>query len=180
MDSEKLLEMLDFFEQQCEEDEEIAIDSITIVRNGYLVADIYINPLYPIDTKHVIHSCTKSIMSALIGIAIEQGYIEEVQAPVIDFFIDKEFEITDERMADVTLQDLLSMQTGIRSRDSYLYEWRGLFDAMATDDWIAYTLSLPMDTEPGTRFDYSNLSSFYEAQFNQKPKAKKILQNLKG
>ena len=160
IDSEKLLEMLDFYEKQSAEDSEIAIDSISIVRNGYLVADIYLNPLYPKDTKHVIHSCTKSIMSALIGIAIEQGYIEGVDVPVVDFFKDEEVEITDERMTAVTLKDLLTMQTGIRSQDSYLYEWRGLFEAMATDDWVAYTLSLPMDVEPGTRFDYSNLSSF--------------------
>ena len=84
MDSEKLLEMLDLFEEQCEGDQEIAIDSITIVRNGYLGADFYINPLYPIDMKDMIHSCIKRIISALIGITIEQGYIEGVQAPVID------------------------------------------------------------------------------------------------
>jgi CubicO group peptidase (beta-lactamase class C family) len=160
MDSEKLVEMLAFYEEQSAEDSEIAIDSISIVRNGYLVADIYLNPLYPKDTKHIIHSCTKSTMSALIGIAIEQGHIESVDVPVVDFFADKEFEITDERMAEVTLEDLLTMQTGIRSRDSYLYEWRGLFETMATDDWVAHTLSLPMDVEPGTRFDYSNLSTF--------------------
>ncbi len=160
MDSQKLVEMVAFYEEQSAADSEIAIDSISIVRNGYLVADIYFDPLYPKDTKHIIHSCTKSIMSALIGIAIEQGHIASVDAPVVDFFTDKGIEITDERMAAITLKDLLSMQTGIRSQDSYLYEWRGLFVAMATDDWVAYTLSLPMDTEPGTRFDYSNLSSF--------------------
>ena len=115
MDSEKLLEMLDLFEEQCEGDEEVAIDSISIVRNSYLGADIYVNPLYPIDTKNLIHSCIKSIMSALIGIVIEQGYIEGVQVPVVDFFIDKEFEITDGSMAEVTLQYRLTKQTGIRS-----------------------------------------------------------------
>jgi len=160
MSSEKLVDMLAYYEEQRAEDSEIAIDSISIVRNGCLVADVYLNPLYPADTRHVIHSCTKSVMSALIGIAIEQGHIESVDVPVVDFFADKDIEITDQRMAEVTLKDLLTMQTGIRSQDSYLYGWRGLFEAMATDDWVAYTLSLPMDVEPGTRFDYSNLSSF--------------------
>ncbi|MFQ5592992.1 MAG: serine hydrolase domain-containing protein [Anaerolineae bacterium] len=160
IDSARLLEMLDFYEEQHAEDSTNSIDSISIVRNGYLVADIYFNPLFPKDTSHIIHSCTKSIMSALIGIAIEQGYIDGVDVPVIDFFTDKEIEITDERMAEVTLKDLLTMQTGIRSQDSYLYGWRGLFETMATDDWVAHILSRPMDVEPGTRFDYSNLSSF--------------------
>ena len=160
MDSAKLLDMLNFYEEQHANDPTNAIDSITIVRNGYVVADTYFNPLYPADKLHVIHSCAKSIMSALIGIAIEQGHIKNVDVPVIEFFKDKGYEITDQRMAEVTLHDLLSMQTGIRSQDSFLYEWRGLFKAMATDDWVAHTLSLPMDVKPGTRFDYSNLSSF--------------------
>lgn len=40
MNSEKLLEMLDFYEERSAADSEIAIDSISIIRNGYLVADI--------------------------------------------------------------------------------------------------------------------------------------------
>lgn len=160
MDSEKLLEMLAYYEKQSAEDPEFDIDSITIVRDGYIVADLYFDPLYPEDTPHIIHSCTKSVMSALIGIAIEQGYIESVDVPVVEFFPDKHIPNMDPGMAEVTLRDLLTMQTGIRSQDSYLYGYRGLFAAQRTDDWVAYTLSLPMDMEPGTRFDYSNLSSF--------------------
>jgi CubicO group peptidase (beta-lactamase class C family) len=160
MDSEKLLEMLTYYEEQSAEDPEFDIDSITIVRNGTIIADLYFDPLYPENTLHVMHSCTKSVMSTLIGIAIEQGYIESVDVPVIEFFPDKNIPNMDPGMAEVTLRDLLTMQTGIRSQDSYLYGYRGLFAAQRTDDWVAYTLSLPMDVEPGTRFDYSNLSSF--------------------
>jgi len=160
MDSAKLLEMLDYYEEQSAKGPEFDIDSITIIRNGYIVADLYFDPLYPKDTKHIIHSCTKSIMSALIGIAIEQGYIESVDVPVIDFFKDKEIEPMDPGLTAVTLKDLLTMKTGLRSQDSYLYGYRGLFAMQRTDDWVAHILSLPMDVEPGVRFDYSNLSSF--------------------
>jgi len=160
MDSEKLLEMLAYYEKKSAEDPEFDIDSITIVRNGYIVAELYFDPLYLEDTPHIIHSCTKSVMSALIGIAIEQGYIESVDVPVVEFFSDKHIQNMDPGMAEVTLWDLLTMQTGIHSQDSYLYGYRGLFAAQRTDDWVAYTLGLPMDVDPGTRFDYSNLSSF--------------------
>lgn len=160
MDSAKLVELLEFYQEQENENPEISIDSITIVRNGYQVMDAYLNPMFPKDSKHVIHSCTKSILSALIGIAIDQGNINSVEEPVISFFEAKELEISDPGIAEVTLQDLLTMQTGIRSQDSYLYRYRGLFAAMATDDWVASVFELPMDTDPGKRFDYSNLSSF--------------------
>ena len=160
MDSEKLLEIVAFYEAAHAKDPGVAIDSISVFRHGYLVADLYFNPLFPKDVPHVIHSCTKSIMSALIGIAIEQGTIKSVDVPMIEFFKDKQYAITDKRMAKITLKDLLSMETGIRSRDSYLYQWEGVFAMQATDDWVAHILSLPVDAEPGVRFDYSNLSSF--------------------
>ena len=51
---------------------------MTAIRNGYLVADGVVHP-FGKDSRHIIlDSCTKSIVSALIGIAIEEGYLEGV------------------------------------------------------------------------------------------------------
>ena len=160
MDSARLVDMVQAYQENHAQDPANSIDSITIIRNGYIVADIYLDPLYPPDTQHVLHSSAKSIVPALIGIAIEQGYIESVNVPVIEFFQDKDLEITDERMAEVTLEDLLTMQTGIRSRDSYIYQHEGLWEMFTADDLVEYFFSLPLDAEPGTRFDYSNLAYF--------------------
>lgn len=160
MDSAKLLEMVQFYKKQNAKNKKIALDSITIVRNGRLVADLYLNPLFPKDTKHIIHSCTKSIMSILIGIAIDKGYIKNVTVPVLDILSDIEIKNRDEHITRLTLADLLTMQTGLNSQDSYLYQWTGLFAMQKTADWTRYILNRPFDVEPGTRFDYSNMSSF--------------------
>ena len=160
MNSEKLLEMVDAYQTNWDKEKHGTIESITLIRNGYVVADIYLNPLYPPDTKHIIHSCTKSIMSILIGIAIEEGHIESVEVPILDILGQGKGRLTDERMAELTLQDVLSMQTGLHSRDSYVYQWEGLFDMMATDDWTQYILDLPFEVDPGTRYEYSNAASF--------------------
>ncbi|HDH97776.1 MAG TPA: 6-aminohexanoate hydrolase, partial [Deltaproteobacteria bacterium] len=53
-----------------------AIESITIIRNGYIVMDAYFYP-FTKDTKHILHSCTKSITSALVGIALNKAPIPE-------------------------------------------------------------------------------------------------------
>lgn len=116
MDFEKLLEMLDYYEQQSAKGSEFVIDLITIVRNGFIVTDFYFDPLYFEDTPNIIHSCTKSVMSALVGIAIGQGYFESVDVPVVEFFPDKHIQNMDPGMADVTLRDHLTMQTDIRSQ----------------------------------------------------------------
>jgi CubicO group peptidase (beta-lactamase class C family) len=171
MDSAKLVEMVEAYHENHAEDPANSIDSITIIRNGYIVADIYLDPLYPQDTQHVLHSSAKSIIPALVGIAIEQGYIESVDVPVIEFFKDKEFEITDERMTEVTLKDLLTMRTGVRARDSYIYQAEGLWEMFAADDLAEYFFSLPLDAEPGTRFDYSSLAYFMVSAIIEKTTA---------
>lgn len=72
MDSKKLLEMIAVYQQKHQTNKEILIDSLTIIRNGYVTADLYFNPNFSKNDKHVINSCAKSIISALVGIAIEQ------------------------------------------------------------------------------------------------------------
>jgi CubicO group peptidase (beta-lactamase class C family) len=60
----------------------------------------------------------------------------------------------------MTLEDVLTMSTGLECRDSYLYRWRGLQQMRQSDDWVQFMLDLPMAEEPGTRFEYCNGASF--------------------
>ena len=66
--SQRLAEMMEHVKKN-----NFSIDSILIVRNGYVVLDAYFYP-FSKGQKHIIHSCTKSIMSALIGIAIKISF----------------------------------------------------------------------------------------------------------
>lgn len=66
MKSQMLAEMMEHIKENS-----FNIDSILIVRNGYMVLDAYFYP-YSKGQKHIIHSCKKSIMSALIGIATQR------------------------------------------------------------------------------------------------------------
>ena len=79
MRSQRLIEMMEHVKKN-----NFSIDSILIVRNGYVVLDAYFYPFLK-GQKHIIHSCTKSIMSALVGIAIDRGYIKSVDQPITDF-----------------------------------------------------------------------------------------------
>jgi CubicO group peptidase (beta-lactamase class C family) len=94
-----------------------AIQSITVIRHGAMVLDTYFFPFEKRE-KHIIHSCTKSIMSALVGIAIDKGYIKGVNQKVLDFFPDKRVANLDDRKKAITLQDLLTMASGLKCRDS--------------------------------------------------------------
>ncbi|UCC54334.1 MAG: serine hydrolase, partial [Anaerolineaceae bacterium] len=154
MDSEMLAKMFESIEQQ-----NYDIHSVTIIRNGYIVADATIYP-FEWDSKHQIHSVTKSISSALVGIAIDQGYIENVNQPVLSLFPNRLVSNNDANKEAMTLEHLLTMTTGLECRDSYLYRWRGLDDMMQSDDWVQHVLDLPMVEQPGSSFEYCNGASF--------------------
>jgi CubicO group peptidase (beta-lactamase class C family) len=141
------------------QDQEYGIDSVSIVRNGYLVLDAAVYP-FSTDSRHVIHSCTKSIVSALIGIALNKDIIESVDQPVLDFFPEKSGIAIDTNKEKMTLEHLLTMSAGLDCRDSYLYSWSGLRQMRGSRDWVKFMLELPMVEEPGTKFEYCNGGSF--------------------
>lgn len=154
MASEMLADMLNTIRVQGHN-----IDSVTVVRNGYLVLDAYVAP-FDGNSRHTIYSCTKSIVSALVGIALERGYIESVDQPVQDIFGGRTIANLDADKQAMTLKHLLTMSTGFKCEDSYLYRWRGLNEMRRSDDWVQYVLDLPMAQKPGSQFEYCNGASF--------------------
>jgi CubicO group peptidase (beta-lactamase class C family) len=148
VDSAQLVEMLDFME-----DLSYPIHSLLIIRNGHLIMEAYRYP-YDADTLHAIMSCTKSFTSALIGIALEQGYITDVNRPVIEFFPDRQIANLDEAKQGMTLEHLLTMSGG--------FDWPGgmteqptLSEWTQSPDWVQFVLDRPLSDPPGTRFVYN-------------------------
>jgi CubicO group peptidase (beta-lactamase class C family) len=150
MSSVKLATMLERIES-----DNPGIRSVTVVRHGTVVLDARISPSARGD-RHDIHSCTKSVLSALVGIAIDKGDLPDRDTPVLDFFPGYEIAHLDADKRALTLGHLLTMSAGLKTEDSYLYNWAGLGKMRASHDWAQYILDLPIVTEPGTRFEYSN------------------------
>ena len=154
MNPKLLQEMVDTIQE-----EDYGIDSVSVIRNGYMVVDTYFPP-FERGSRHIIHSCTKSIVSTLIGIAIDLGYVEGVDQPVLEFFPERTIANLDANKETMTLEHLLTMSAGLDCQDSYLYRWRGLRQMRQSGDWTQFVLDLPMAAEPGTRFEYCNGVSY--------------------
>lgn len=154
MDSEKLVEMFEFIEQY-----NYKVDSILVIRNGHMVLETYAHPFGP-GKKHVIHSCSKSVTSSLVGIAIDEGYLESVEKPVLDIFPERSVANLDANKEAMTVEHLLTMTAGLESHDSYLYGWSGLLKMIESEDWVQFVLDLPMAEKSGTRFEYCNGATF--------------------
>jgi len=133
----------------------IGADSILVVRHGYIVSDTYFPP-FDEGQRHIVYSCTKSVVSTLIGIALEEGYLESLDQRVLDLFPKRTVENLDAWKEEMTIRDLLTMTAGFDARDSYLYNWEGLERMHDAEDAVQYVLDLPMAEEPGTRFEYTN------------------------
>ena len=89
-----------------------SVNSITIIRNGYLVSEAYFYP-YQKGMKHFVNSCTKSFVSALVGMAVGEGYIKSVDDKVLDYFTDMNIANIDQRKQDLRIRNLLTMTTGL-------------------------------------------------------------------
>ena len=154
MDSELLVKMMDAIWNMS-----IRINSVLIVHDGYIVLEANSYSYDSVDTRNI-YSCTKSISSALIGIAIDKGYIKNVDQPVLGFFPKRIVKNLDADKKAMTLEHLLTMTTGLECRDSYLYEWSGLRELRWSKDWVQFMIDLPMAEPPGSRFEYCNGATF--------------------
>ncbi|MCM3737272.1 beta-lactamase family protein [Bacillus cytotoxicus] len=143
MDAEKLSELETTIKSDYSN-----INGIVVVRNGYIAHESYYNGYGPHDTHHVA-SVTKSIISALIGIAIDAGYIKNVDQKVLDFF--PEYVPNTAKKQEITIRHLLTMTAPYPFED-----WHEPLDKLCQQpDWITYTLDmLGENGELGT-FKYS-------------------------
>ncbi len=109
------------------------IDAVSIVRNGTVVLDAAFYP-HDRETLHQVYSVTKSVVSTLIGIAIGEGLLAGVDVPVIEVLAGHAQAEIDDRKASMTIEDVLTMSTGLDCRGSYLYRWEGLGEMRASED----------------------------------------------
>lgn len=116
------------------------------------------HPYYKRTTLHTMQSVSKSMTSALIGIAISRGEIPNIDVPVMPYF--SGFKVKpDPRRDRMRLRDVLTMTTGIQwdeSSTSYTNAKNNCAEMEASDDWIQYVLDQPMAADPGTTFVYNS------------------------
>jgi CubicO group peptidase (beta-lactamase class C family) len=131
-------------------------DAAQVHQYNYLHPDFH--PWYQGRDVHSLQSVTKSVTSVLMGIAIERGEIEGVDAPLVSYFRDYDLSGTDPRLQDATLQDLLTMRSGIEwhESDRPLDSTNTTIQLEASADWIQFTLDQPMDAAPGEKWVYNS------------------------
>ncbi|TFG34057.1 class C beta-lactamase-related serine hydrolase [Candidatus Thorarchaeota archaeon] len=147
MQSERLEAMEDYIDTQ---DWTNDIDSLLIIRYGYLVYESYPSPSYDENDRHHIYSCTKSFTSALIGTAIDDGYIDSVDTSVLDYFPELADEYTDSDKDSITIKHLLTMTSGLEWVDQSDY-----YNMASSTNWAKYVLDRQLIDTPGEEWNYN-------------------------
>ncbi len=129
------------------------VDSLLVVRNGRLVAESYFNG-FTRDTVHELRSTGKSFISALAGIAVEQGLIA-VDDPISQYIPGFDsYANMDASKRSITVLNLLNMSSGL-SCDDWQPESPGNEEKMYDSrDWIKFALDLRMIDSPGATARY--------------------------
>jgi CubicO group peptidase (beta-lactamase class C family) len=130
------------------------IRSLLVIKNGYLIAEKYFHD-GSIDQKARIQSVTKSITSALVGIALREGCLTSVDQKVIEFFPELADQISDPRKNDITIRHLLQMRAGFPWEESS----EEMFNLMYSGFRPSNFSDVPLVRDPGTGMEYSNLTS---------------------
>lgn len=129
------------------------LNSLLISHQGELLLEEYYNgtdPRRPANMK----SASKSVISALVGLAIEQGYIESVDVPIARYFPEYISETENSDKLEITIENLLTMQSGLETTSNRNYgRW------VLSDNWVEFAINRPLVAQPGTDMLYSTGST---------------------
>ena len=124
------------------------LHSLLVSVSGQLVVERYYNGATATRAANV-KSVAKSIISALVGIALERRLIADVDTPIVMYFPELKRD-ADRRKLEITVEDLLTMRPGLESTSNRNYgSW------VQSRNWVQYALSRPMLADPGEFMDYS-------------------------
>lgn len=126
--------------------------SLIVSRRGEVVLERYVNGSRAGQLANI-KSASKSLISALVGLAIARGAIKSVDQPIVQYFPEL-LNDPEPRKRTITVEDLLTMRSGLDSTSGRNYgAW------VTSRNWVRYVLSRPLIDEPGTRVEYSTGSS---------------------
>ncbi|MBM3278037.1 MAG: serine hydrolase [Candidatus Handelsmanbacteria bacterium] len=147
-----------------------ALHGFVLVRHGHIVAQGWWSPYAP-DQPHQVYSLSKSFAATAVGLAAAEGKLR-LSDKVLFFFPDEAPAQPDTNLAAMTVQDLLSMESG-HAEDTL--DW--LFDSKDST-WTRAFLSLPVEHKPGTQFVYNTGATYMASAIVQRVTGQTLLNYL--
>lgn len=146
------------------------LHNLVVIHQGEIVMDYHVNGPDSREPTNI-KSLSKSVLSLLVGIAIDKGFIESLETPAVELlgnFLPDEY---NPAFNEVTVEHLLSMQSGLQPTSGGNYgSW------VASSDWTRYALTRSMIDQPGGRMIYSTGNSHILAAILTEQTGKPLLE----
>ena len=132
---------------------------VVVSKKGKTIYEKYFDG-YNANTPHDTRSASKSLSSAVVGIAKDKGLFQSVDQSIFDFIpADYQSFKTDEK-AKIDIKSLLTMSSGLDANDSKRNSAANENTYQPTPDWLKTVLSASMINEPNTHANYGSANPF--------------------
>jgi len=146
-----------------------------IIRNDSILYEKYYSGY---DDSAIIpsFSLSKSFISALIGIAVDENFIKNVHQPVTDFI--PELKQNDPRFENITLEHLLNMRSGIRFNEGYSNPFADMAKYYYGRNLNKYLRQLKIESQPDEKYNYLSVNTLLLGIALERATGKKLNQYL--
>ena len=132
--------------------------ALMVIKDNKIVLEYYYNSFWR-NHIHDIRSAGKSITAILLGVAIQEGLVRDLNQDVYSFFSKDKYPSLHEDYKKIKLIHLLNMTSGLdadsddRSTPGNAGQW------IAKDDWLNYLLGIPLVDKPGSKWVYADINA---------------------
>ncbi|KOR90305.1 hypothetical protein AM231_15010 [Paenibacillus solani] len=151
----------------------VKIKSCLIMSEDRLIFQYYKNKKVEMNPQKV-NSCTKSILSILIGIALDKGFIKSISEPVSSYFPEQINKQTDVRKRHITIEDLLTMSAGFDWPE--FGEWNYFAPMVFSSDIVNYVFERDLQDNRGEKMNYNSGCSHVLTAILQKATGMKAIE----
>lgn len=137
----------------------INTEGIIIIKDGYIIGEAYFNG-FSASRRHASYSVAKSVMSSLIGIAIDKGLVNSVDEKIYQYYTQWQIPGISEEKKKISIKHLLNMTAGLEWSEGDYYGENSQDDIFRmyqeSNNFIEYVLNKPIVNDPGTEWYYSS------------------------
>lgn len=131
---------------------------MVVIKNHQIAIEYFYNSTERSDINDI-RSAGKSFTALLLGIAIEEGLVENIEQDVYSFFTKEKYPSLNEEYKKVKIKHLLDMSSGL---DADSDDWKTPGNAgqwMEKDEWVSYLLEIKLANKPGENWVYADINS---------------------
>lgn len=131
---------------------------LVVIKNNKLVVEEYFNTFWR-NSIHDIRSAGKSVTAMLLGIALKEGLVENLEQSVYSFFPKSKYPSLNEDYKKIKLKHLLDMSSGLDADTDNAQSLGHAVNWIAKEDWKAYLLQVPLSSKPGEKWVYADINA---------------------